>query len=287
MLYCSSVCALSVLCDKLFTVARYACFEKSLWNCLHVVPTARALPTALRELAGGGETTNADVPESCSHVTDGGSTIGRWIAHHVVKREQRVIFCCTTSTDVCFPWRQEKSERRTQRCAQAQQSHRSQREGEHTTATDRHLGMFFPPSFIYSPKCVINRVVFFLLAVKLVKPIERFHVACLQPPDSTQRCCFPLTAIYPWALHTHTAFSFCSLHAWSPTRQWDSFQDCRHIAPAKCLFHLHSASYYSRPLMQSRWIKCLSVECVFDQSSCMCRCLYRFLQIVTVYMFRC
>lgn len=28
MLYCSSVCALSVLCDKLFTVARYARFEK-------------------------------------------------------------------------------------------------------------------------------------------------------------------------------------------------------------------------------------------------------------------
>lgn len=150
MLYCSSVCALSVLCDKLFTVARYARFEKKKASEIVCMSCLQQERYQLRcGSLQGGKTTNADVPKSCSHETDGGSTIGRWIAHHVVKREQRVIFCCTTSTDVCFPWRQEKSERRTQRCAQAQQSHRSQREGEHATATDRHLGMFFFPLALY------------------------------------------------------------------------------------------------------------------------------------------
>lgn len=77
MLYCSSVCALSVLCDKLFTVARYARFEKKASEivCMSCLQQER-YQLRCGSLQGG-ETTNADVPKSCSHETDGGSTIGR------------------------------------------------------------------------------------------------------------------------------------------------------------------------------------------------------------------
>lgn len=95
-------------------------------------------------------------------------------------REQWVILCCTTSTDVWFSWRQEKSER-TQRCAQAQQPHRSQREGEHITATDRHLGMFCFLSLpvLHSPKCISQSRGSSFSAVKLVKRASVSHVCSL------------------------------------------------------------------------------------------------------------
>lgn len=60
---------------------------------------------------------------------------------------------------------------------------------------------------------------FCLLDVKLgkLRRASMSHVCSLPTPKDAAFLWMP----YPWALHTHTAFSLSILHAWSPIRQWE------------------------------------------------------------------
>lgn len=109
--------------------------------------------------------------------------------------------CCTTSTDAFLDVRRSlsgpalRTHTATRTLPEGRRAHHS-----HRSQFRYVFFVFF--TVIYFPKYIIDRAIF-LSAVKLVKRYVRASiVACLQPPDLTQRCFLWLP--YPWALQWAT-----------------------------------------------------------------------------------
>lgn len=137
----------------------------------------------------------------------------RWVADHAVQRRTVSDFYGALRPQTSgFLDVRSKSER-TQRCAQAQQPHRSPRGKENTSQLQIAIQVCSASSLLCLFKRTIKPVVLFWTA----RPSGSGALPCPQPPDFNLKMlpsfdCHTLERCSIMLLHTHTACSLCSLY---------------------------------------------------------------------------
>lgn len=244
-------------------MARYVSLEQPL-KIFAYRAAPWVLPTAPRELA---ENNKADVPKSCSPVTDGGSAIRRRIAHHVKGTVRGFMQHIRPETSAILDVRIVGAVRTSAAITSLPEGRR--RNHSH----DSPFRYVFLLALYHSPKFIIDPLRFSFVGrtwETLRAPPCRMSAALRFNPNmrssfdcrTLERCSTPTLQL-----------CFCSLHAWSPAPQWDSFQKRRHMW---CSLAFSVLSFTPRIRSAEKINGWFSVEFAFDQSSFICRCLFPF-----------